>query len=44
MCQEYLGTFENNLVQLTTVNEMLNRSIELSTRNKDAVSTWTMFN
>jgi hypothetical protein len=38
MCQDYLGAFENNLVQLTAVSVKLNRRIELNTRNKDAVS------
>jgi len=38
MCQEYLGAFENNLVQLTAVNIKLDRRIELNTRNKDATS------
>jgi hypothetical protein len=38
MCREYLGKFEDNLMQLTAVNVQLNRRIELNTRNKDAVS------
>jgi hypothetical protein len=38
MCQEYLGKFEDNLLQLTTITIPLDRTIELNTRAKDAVS------
>ena len=38
MCQEYVGEFENDLVQLTALNARLQRRIDLTTRYKDAVS------
>jgi len=38
MCQERLGEFESNLVQLTAVNARLERRIELNTRYKESVS------
>ncbi len=38
MCQEHVGNFENDLIQLVAVNTSLERRIEYNTRNKDAVS------
>ena len=40
MCQDNLGEFESGLVKLTAVNANLDRRIELSSRYKDAVSSW----
>jgi hypothetical protein len=39
MCQKYLAEFDGCVVQLTAVNEKLERRIELNSRYKDAVST-----
>ncbi|ERF69363.1 hypothetical protein EPUS_09270 [Endocarpon pusillum Z07020] len=38
ICQEYLGTFESNLLSLTIVKTDLERKIELHSRYKDALS------
>lgn len=37
MCQEYIDTFESNIVELNTMNTKLERDIELNARYKDAV-------
>jgi len=37
MCDEYLASFESQLVNLTAVSSNLNRKIEFNSRFKDAV-------